>query len=169
MPSLSMLYQLVRCLRGLIRCGGAARPSKDAELLALRHQNAVLHRQISACVTRLPTGCGWPPYRGCCHVAAGPRSSRLLRPRCWPGTAGSSHESGTTPHAANQDGHPSQRQSGTSWYAWQPRTPPGDISACRANWSASAIASPPPRYGRSCTTLILIPPRVDQVRPDASS
>src|SRR5436190_3710253 len=44
---LSMLYQLVRCLLGLIAVLVRRDLSKDAELLALRHQNAVLHRQIS--------------------------------------------------------------------------------------------------------------------------
>src|SRR5436305_7637697 len=44
---LSMLYQLVRCLLGLIAVLVRRDVSKDAELLALRHQNAVLHRQAS--------------------------------------------------------------------------------------------------------------------------
>jgi putative transposase len=44
---LSMLYQLVRCLLSLIAVLVRRDVSKDAELLALRHQNAVLHRQVS--------------------------------------------------------------------------------------------------------------------------
>ena len=44
---LSILYQLVRCLFGLIAVVVRRDLSKDAELLALRHQNAVLHRQVS--------------------------------------------------------------------------------------------------------------------------
>jgi hypothetical protein len=47
MLPLSRLYQLVRCLLGLIAVLARRDLSKDAELLALRHQNAVLHRQIS--------------------------------------------------------------------------------------------------------------------------
>jgi hypothetical protein len=47
MPSLSMLYQLVRCLLGLIALLVRRDLSKDAELLAVRHQTAVLHRQVS--------------------------------------------------------------------------------------------------------------------------
>jgi putative transposase len=47
MLPLSMLYQLVRCLLGLIAVLVRRDLSKDAELLALRHQNAVLHRQVS--------------------------------------------------------------------------------------------------------------------------
>ena len=47
MLPLSMLYQLVRCLLSLIAMLVRRDVSKDAELLALRHQNAVLHRQVS--------------------------------------------------------------------------------------------------------------------------
>src|SRR3954464_6034436 len=47
MLPLSTLYQLVRCLLGLIAVVVRRDVSKNAELLALRHQNAVLHRQIS--------------------------------------------------------------------------------------------------------------------------
>ena len=43
MLPLSTLYQLVRCLLGLIAVVVRRDLSKDAELLALRHQNAVLH------------------------------------------------------------------------------------------------------------------------------
>jgi len=46
MPSLSMLYQFVRCLLGLIAVLVRPDLSKDAELLVLRHENAVLRRQI---------------------------------------------------------------------------------------------------------------------------
>jgi len=47
MLPLSMLYQLVRCLLDLIAVLVRRDLSKDGELLALRHQNAVLHRQVS--------------------------------------------------------------------------------------------------------------------------
>jgi hypothetical protein len=104
-----MLYQLVRCLLDLLAVLERRDLGKDAELLALRHQNVVLPpglpRALHACrpgVTgRLiavgatsPLGRDFPGYSG---------------PRSWPGTAGSSDENGTTPHAANQDGHPPQR------------------------------------------------------------
>ena len=44
---LSILYRLVHCLLGLIAVLIRRDLSKDAELLALRHENAVLRRQIS--------------------------------------------------------------------------------------------------------------------------
>ena len=47
MPSLSMLYQLVRRLLNLIAVLVRRDLSKDAKLLALHHHNAVSHRQIS--------------------------------------------------------------------------------------------------------------------------
>jgi putative transposase len=47
---LSMLYRLVRCLVGLIAVLARRDLNKDAELLVLRHENAVLRRQI----TRVP-------------------------------------------------------------------------------------------------------------------
>ncbi len=44
---LSILYQLLRCLLGLVAVLARRDLSKDAELLVLRHENAVLRRQIS--------------------------------------------------------------------------------------------------------------------------
>jgi hypothetical protein len=40
-------YQLVRCLLGCVMMLARREASKDAELLVLRHENAVLRRQIS--------------------------------------------------------------------------------------------------------------------------
>jgi len=47
MPLLSMLYQLVCWLLGLIAVLVRTDLSKDAELLVLRHENAVLRRQVA--------------------------------------------------------------------------------------------------------------------------
>jgi putative transposase len=66
---LSVLYQLVRCLLGLAVVLVRRDLSKDAELLVLRHENAVLRRQIAR-VHYTPTDRAW--------LAA---LSRLL-PRC---------------------------------------------------------------------------------------
>jgi putative transposase len=47
MLSLSILYRLVRCLLGLSAMLMRRDLSKDAELLVLRHENAVLRRQVT--------------------------------------------------------------------------------------------------------------------------
>jgi putative transposase len=43
---ISVVYLLVRCLLGCLMVRTRHRVSKDAELLVLRHENAVLRRQI---------------------------------------------------------------------------------------------------------------------------
>jgi len=43
---ISVLYLLVRCLLGCLTVLTRHRVSKDAEILVLRHENAVLRRQI---------------------------------------------------------------------------------------------------------------------------
>ena len=53
---LSILYRLVRCLVGLIAVLVRRDLSKDAELLELRHENAVLRDRSFVCPTRLPIG-----------------------------------------------------------------------------------------------------------------
>jgi putative transposase len=47
LSDLSVFYLVVRCLLGSLMVLGRQEASKDAELLVLRHQNAVLRRQIS--------------------------------------------------------------------------------------------------------------------------
>ena len=44
---LSIVYRLVRCLFGLLAVLIRSDPSKDAELLVLRHENQVLRRQLT--------------------------------------------------------------------------------------------------------------------------
>ena len=111
---LSILYQLVRWLLGLTVVLVRRDLSKDAELLVLRHENAVLRRQISR-VRYTPADRMWLaalsrllPHR---RWAGIPPS---LPPRSWPGTANSSRVNGTTPHAADPDVHPPQQPSRTS-------------------------------------------------------
>ena len=43
---ISVLYLLVRCLLGCLTVLTRHRVSKDSELLVLRHENAVLRRQV---------------------------------------------------------------------------------------------------------------------------
>jgi transposase InsO family protein len=67
----SILYQLVRCLLGLIVVLARRDLSKDTELLVLRHENAVLRRQVAR-VNYTPVDRAW--------LAA---LSRLLPRRRW--------------------------------------------------------------------------------------
>jgi hypothetical protein len=141
---LSILYRFVRWLFGLTAVLVRRDLSKDAELLVLGHENAVLRHQITR-VRYKPVDRLW--------LAA---SSRLLPRRRWaeifPVTAATIlawHRrlvagSGTTPRAASPDVLRPQQRSRNWSSAWPPRIPPGDTGACRANWSGSAIASPPP-------------------------
>jgi putative transposase len=59
--TLSLVYLLVRCLLGCLTVLTRHQVSKDAELLVLRHENAVLRRQISR--VRYQPG-DRPPDRG---------------------------------------------------------------------------------------------------------
>jgi putative transposase len=54
----SVGYLLARCLLDGLMVLARREASKDAELLVLRHENAVLRRQISRSATSRPTGCG---------------------------------------------------------------------------------------------------------------
>jgi len=59
----SVFYLVVRCLLGSLMMLARREVSKDAELLVLRHENAVLRRQISR-VRHQPAGCGSRPCPG---------------------------------------------------------------------------------------------------------
>ena len=100
---LSILYQFLRCLLGLTAVLVRRDLSKDAELLVLRHENAVLRRQISR-VRYTAADRAWLtalsrllPRRRWAEIFP------VTPPRSWPGTAGWSPRSGTTPHAAGLD------------------------------------------------------------------
>jgi putative transposase len=144
MLPLSILYRFVCCLLGLTTVLMRRDLSKDAELLVLRHENAVLRRQVAR-VRYTPADRAW--------LAA---LSRLLPRRRWAAifsvtpatilawrTAGWSRGNGTTPHAADPDVRQPLRRSKASSFGWLPTIPPGDTGGYRASWSGSVIASPP--------------------------
>jgi hypothetical protein len=130
---LSILYQLVRGLLGLTGVLIWRDLSKDAELLVLRHENAVLRRQVSR-VRYMPVDRVW--------LAA---LSRLVPRRRWaevfsvtPATILAWHRKlisrkWTTPHAADPDVPQPQQQSSSLSSAWPPRTRVGGIGVCRAS------------------------------------
>ncbi|AQW54286.1 integrase [Streptomyces hygroscopicus] len=103
----SLLYKVTRKLLTvpsvLLRRGTA----KDAELLVLRHENAVLRRQLAGPVRYEPTDRFWfAALSGLIPRRHWREIFPVTRAPCLPGTAGSSPRSGTTPRADARDDHP---------------------------------------------------------------
>ncbi len=149
---LSTLYRLVCWLLGLIAMLTRRDLSKDAELLVLRHENAVLRRQVARVHYR-PVDRMW--------LAA---LSQLVPRRRWaeifpvaPATIVAWHRRLVT----RKWDYTARRRSGRPRIAtaikkliirMAAENPTWDIGACKANWSGSATASPLPPCGRSCMT-----------------
>jgi hypothetical protein len=109
---LSMLYQVSRKLLSVPGVLLRRNTSKDAELLVLRHENAVLRRQIAGPVRYQPADRFWLAALSSLIPRRRWREVFAVTPgRCWPGTAGSSRRSGTTPPGAPapDDHRPGQR------------------------------------------------------------
>ncbi len=110
----SVVYLVVRCLLGCLMVLARREVSKDAELLVLRHENAMLRRQIGrvryqradrlwlAALSRLI------PRRRWGEVFA------VTRRRCCPGTGDWSRADGTTPAGGVPAGRPRQPRSASS-------------------------------------------------------
>jgi len=147
MLSLSIIYRLLRCLLDLIAVLLRRDVTNEAELLVLRHENAVLRRQLPR-PRYAPTDRMWfAALSRLLPAAVGAASSRSRRPPSWPGTASWSPDTGTT--APTDPGGPAPpRPSGNSSCASPPTIPPGATDACTASWSALATASPPRPSGR---------------------
>jgi len=109
---LSVVYRTTRHLLGALAVAVCHDAAKVAELLVLRHENAVLRRQVErvrytwANRLWLSVLSSLIPRRRWATVFA------VTRPRCWPGTAGSSRAGGTTARAAHRDDHPPPQRSG---------------------------------------------------------
>jgi hypothetical protein len=128
-----LLRQVLQMLTQLARDGGA----KDVELLVLRHQVAVLRRQVNRPDLQPADRVVHAARPGCCRARAGQRSSLPRRP-CCAGTGNSSPGTGHT-HTPSRAGPRSPRRSVTSCCDSRPRTRPGDIAGYKANWWVWAI------------------------------
>jgi hypothetical protein len=71
---LKIVCLLMRWLFGLTVLVFREDEAKDAELLVLRHENAVLRRHAGRGGTSQPTGPGLPRWRISSRAGAGPRS-----------------------------------------------------------------------------------------------
>jgi hypothetical protein len=164
-----MIYVLVRCLLGFVLVAARREASKDAELLVLRHENAVLRRQVSR-VRYQPADRLWlvalsrviPRQRWDEVFAVTPATllawHRRLVARKWDYT--SRRRPGRPPTAAAI--RKLVIRIATENPAW-------DTGACKASSSGSAIASLPRRSGRSCTAPGLTPRPAARARPGSSS
>jgi putative transposase len=120
---LHVIYRVVRLLLGVVALIFRGRTAKDVELLVLRHENAVLGRQITrvryepadriwlAALSRVLPRARWADV------------SRSPRRRCCPGTAGSSHGHGTTATGEASENRERQGRSRRPYCDWPRRTP----------------------------------------------
>jgi len=161
----SGVYLAVRCLLGCLMVLARREVSKEAELLVLRHENAVLRRQIGRVGDRL-----WlaalsrliPRRRQGAVFAVSPATllawHRRLVTRKWDYTS------------RRRPGRPSTAAAISKLVIRRRRTiPPGGTGACKANSPGSATRSPALRCGRSCMPPGPAPRRGGRARPGSSS
>jgi hypothetical protein len=165
----SVLYLGVRCLLGCLMVLTRRQASKDSELLVLRHENAVLRRQISR-VRYQPGDRLW--------LAA---LSALIPRRRWdevfavtPATLLAWHRR----LVARKRDYTSRRRPGRASTAATIRklviqmatdNPAWGTGGCKASSSDSATRSLPRRSGRSCMTPVSAPHPAARARPGSSS
>src|SRR5262245_40971467 len=154
-----LLRQILQMLTQLARDEGA----KDVELLVLRHQVAVLRRQVHR-----------PELRQEDRLVLAALSRQLPRPR-WPAffvtpaTLLRWHRQLLARDWTSPDARRSTRSCAPSSCAWPGKTRPGGIVASRANSCGWATSSLPAPSGRSCTPPGSTPHPDDPGRPGPSS
>jgi putative transposase len=138
-----MLVRVLSWLALLARSDTA----KDAEILTLRHEVAVLRRSNAR-----PT-LTWPDravLSALSRLLPTPlRQLRLVTPRTLLRWHAQFVARRWTYPADNQADHPRHPRSGLSYCKWPGRIPDGAIDGYRASWPASAIPSPLRPCGKS--------------------
>jgi hypothetical protein len=81
-----LLYLIMVRVLGWLVLLGRGQASKDAEIMVLRHEVAVLRRQVTRPGRTGPTARSWRRWPGTCRACCAPAGSSR-RARCWPGTA----------------------------------------------------------------------------------
>jgi hypothetical protein len=165
----SGVYLLVRCLLGCLMVLARREVSKDAELLVLRHENAVLRRQVGrvryqpgdrlwlAALSRLIPRRRWGEAFMVTPAALLAWHRRLVA-RKWDYTSRRRPGRPSTPAAIRK-----------LVIRMAMENPTWVTGACRVNSSDSATESPPPRCGRSSMPPGSIPHRAARARPGSSS
>ncbi len=137
--ALRLLYLIfIRLLGWLVLLGRSSR-SKDIEILVLRHQLAVLRRQVAR--PRL----SWADRAVVTGLAGLLPKARRLGMLVTPGTLLRWHadlvKRRWTYRRQRQGRPPTRRQFASSFCGWRPRTPPGAIGASPENWRGLAARS----------------------------
>jgi hypothetical protein len=84
--SLRLLYLIIIRVFGWLVLLGGSEASKDAEIMVLRHEVAVLRRQVTRPKPDWAERAILAHWPGCCQPCCAPIGSSR-RVRCWPGTA----------------------------------------------------------------------------------
>ena len=139
---ISVGYLLARCLLSCLAVLAPREASKDAELLVLRHENAVLRRQVSR-VRYRPADRLW--LAALSNLIPRHQWGEVItvtRRPCWPGTGGWSRANGTTTSWRRPGRPPTQAAIRKLVIRIATENPVWGTGACKASSSGSATGSP---------------------------